>query len=101
MGLRPAADALSRELSYDDGKVELDAPHVDTLAGERERLPELSYEGTGGDVDGQQAFTFATNEAGCTWINSLSSPSDAIADSNAPSAADFRTSLQPGPISSS
>ena len=63
MGLRPAYDALSRELKYDDGKANWTLSRVDTLAGDRERLPELSYEGTGGVVDGRQAFTFATSEA--------------------------------------
>lgn len=63
MGLRPAYDALNRELKYDDGKPNWTISRVDTLAGDRERLPELSYEGTGGVVDGHLAFTFATSEA--------------------------------------
>jgi DNA polymerase alpha-associated DNA helicase A len=63
MGLRPAYDALSRELKYDDGKSNWTLSRVDTLAGDRERVPELNYEGTGGVVDGHQAFTFATSEA--------------------------------------
>jgi DNA polymerase alpha-associated DNA helicase A len=62
MGLRPAYDALSRELKYDDGKANWTLSLVDTLAGDRERLPELSYEGTG-VVGGRMAFTFATSEA--------------------------------------
>ena len=63
MGLRPAHDALSRELKYDDGKANWTLSRVDTLAGDPERLPELSYEGTGGVVGGRLAFTFATSEA--------------------------------------
>ena len=63
MGLRPAHDALSRELKYDDGKANWTLSRVDTLAGDPERLPELSFEGTGGVVGGRQAFTFATSEA--------------------------------------
>ena len=62
MGLRPAHDALSRELKYDDGKANWTLSRVDTLAGDPERLPELNYEGTG-FVGGRQAFTFATSEA--------------------------------------
>jgi DNA polymerase alpha-associated DNA helicase A len=62
MGLRPAYDALSRELKYDDGKSNWTLSRVDTLAGDRERLPELSYEGTG-FVDGRLTYTFATSEA--------------------------------------
>ncbi len=61
MGLRPAYDALSRELKYDDGKANWTLSRVDTLAGDPERLPELSYEGTG-FVGGRLAFTFATSE---------------------------------------
>jgi hypothetical protein len=60
MGLRPAHDALSRELKYDDGKANWTLSRVDTLAGDPERLPELSYEGTG-VVGGRQAYTFATS----------------------------------------
>lgn len=63
MGLRSAYDALGRELKYDDGKPNWTLSRADTLAGDRERLPELSFEGTGGVVDGRLAFTFATSEA--------------------------------------
>jgi DNA polymerase alpha-associated DNA helicase A len=63
MGLRQAYDALGRELKYDDGKPNWTLSRVDTIAGDRERLPELSYEGTGGIVDGRLTFTFATSEA--------------------------------------
>jgi DNA polymerase alpha-associated DNA helicase A len=62
MGLRPTYDALNRELKYDDGKANWTLSHIDTLAGDRERFPELSYEGTG-DISGRLAYTFATNEA--------------------------------------
>ncbi|MGR1884628.1 hypothetical protein ACUX3B_24360, partial [Salmonella enterica] len=58
MGLRPAYDALGHELKYDDGKPNWTLSRVDTLAGDRERFPDLSYEGTGGVVDGRLAFTF-------------------------------------------
>lgn len=63
MGLRQAYDALGRELKFDDGKPNWTLSRVDTLAGDRERLPELSYEGTGVVADGRLAFTFATSEA--------------------------------------
>jgi DNA polymerase alpha-associated DNA helicase A len=62
MGLRPANDALNRELKYDDGKANWTLSYVDTLAGDRERSPELSYEGTG-DIGGRRAYTFAPSEA--------------------------------------
>lgn len=62
MGLRPAYDALIRELKYDDGKANWTLSCVDTLAGDHERLPELSYEGTGA-VSGRLAYTFTTSEA--------------------------------------
>jgi DNA polymerase alpha-associated DNA helicase A len=61
MGLRPAHDALGRELKYDDGKANWTLSRVDTLAGDRERLPELSYEGTG-VVGGRRVFTFSASE---------------------------------------
>lgn len=62
VGLRPAYDSLSRELKYDDGKANWTLSRADTLAGDRERFPALSYEGTG-SVDGRRAFTFATSAA--------------------------------------
>jgi DNA polymerase alpha-associated DNA helicase A len=62
MGLQPARDALSRELNYDDGKANWTLSRVDTLAGDTERLPALSYEGTD-FVGGRLAFTFATSDA--------------------------------------
>jgi DNA polymerase alpha-associated DNA helicase A len=61
MGLRPAHDALNRELKYDDGKANWTLSRVDTLAGDGERFPELSYEGT--DGSGRLVYTFATSEA--------------------------------------
>jgi hypothetical protein len=63
MGLRPAHDALGRELKFDDGKPNWTLSRGDGLAGDRERFPELSYEGTGDVVEGRLPFTFATNEA--------------------------------------
>ncbi|MCA1534780.1 AAA family ATPase [Bradyrhizobium sp. NBAIM03] len=63
MGLRPAYDALGHELRYDDGKPNWTLSRLDALAGDRERLPELSYEGTGGIVEGRLTYTFATSEA--------------------------------------
>jgi DNA polymerase alpha-associated DNA helicase A len=61
MGLRPAHDALNRELKYDDGNANWTLSRVDTLAGDGERFPELSYEGT--DGSGRLVYTFATSEA--------------------------------------
>jgi DNA polymerase alpha-associated DNA helicase A len=63
MGLRPAYDALNRELKYDDGKPNWTLSYTDALTDEHERFPQLSFEGTEALVDGQLAFTFATSEA--------------------------------------
>ncbi len=62
MGFRPAAEAMSRELRYDDGKAAWTITRFATLSGGRERLPDLGYLGTG-EYDGQQAFVFASNQA--------------------------------------
>lgn len=62
MGLRPAAEAMRRELKYDDGKVNWTVSKSAKLATGRERVPELSYEGSN-LVDGKLAFAFATNLA--------------------------------------
>nr|WP_201415328.1 AAA domain-containing protein [Mesorhizobium sp. J8] len=60
MGLRPAAEALRRELKYDDGKANWALSQTARLATGRERVPELSYEGSG-LVGGKTAFAFGTN----------------------------------------
>ncbi len=60
MGLRPAAEALRRELKDDDGKANWTLSHTTRLAIGRERVPELSYEGSG-LVRGKTAFAFGTN----------------------------------------
>lgn len=62
MGLRPAAEAMRRELKYDDGKVNWTVSRSAKLATGRERLPELSYEGSN-LVNEKLAFAFATNLA--------------------------------------
>lgn len=62
MGLHPAADALTRELRHDDGTAEWTVSKFATLAGGRERLPELRNLGSG-ESDGQRAFAFTANEA--------------------------------------
>ncbi|HEY4201528.1 MAG TPA: AAA domain-containing protein [Devosiaceae bacterium] len=62
MGLRAAAEALRRELRYDDGKVNWTVSRSSYLATGRERLPELSYEGSN-LINGKVAFAFATNIA--------------------------------------
>lgn len=62
IGLRPAAEALRRELLHDDGRTEWTVAGFDTPAGGRERLPQLRYLGNG-EYRGQQAFAFATNQA--------------------------------------
>jgi hypothetical protein len=62
MGLRPATEALRRELRYDDGKANWTLSRNANLATGRERLPELSYEGNT-LVDGKVAFAFGTNLA--------------------------------------
>ncbi|PTW60577.1 AAA domain-containing protein [Breoghania corrubedonensis] len=60
MGLRPAAEALRRELKDDDGKANWMLSQTARLAMGRERAPELSYEGTG-LINGKTAFAFGTN----------------------------------------
>jgi DNA polymerase alpha-associated DNA helicase A len=62
LGLRPAADALRRELRQDDGRAEWTVSKFATLAGGRERLPDLRYQGSG-ETDGRQAFAFTANDA--------------------------------------
>ena len=62
LGLRPSADAIKRELRHDDGKTEWTVTGFDTLAGGRERLPQLRYLGSG-EYQGQQAFVFTSNQA--------------------------------------
>ena len=61
IGLRKASEALSRELKYDDNKANWTLSRVDTLAGDRERFPVLSYEGTA-YVGNLRAFTFETSK---------------------------------------
>jgi hypothetical protein len=60
MGLRPAAEVLRRELKYDDGKANWTLSQTARLATGRERVPELSYEGSG-QIKGKTAFAFGTN----------------------------------------
>ncbi|MDN5925575.1 MAG: AAA domain-containing protein [Hyphomicrobiales bacterium] len=60
MGLRPAAEALRRELRYDDGKANWVLSQTASLVTGRQRVPELSYEGSG-LVNGKSAFAFGTN----------------------------------------
>lgn len=62
MGLRSTADAIKRELRHDDGRTEWTVTKFDTLAGGRERLPELRYFGSG-VYGGQEALAFASNQA--------------------------------------
>lgn len=61
MGLRPIADAIKRELRQDDGRTEWTVTEFDTLAGGRERLPQLRYLGSG-EYAGQPAFAFTSNQ---------------------------------------
>lgn len=60
MGLHPVAEALRRELKFDDGRENWTLSKAANLAVGRERSPELSYEGNG-EIDGQTAFAFTTN----------------------------------------
>ncbi len=60
LGLRPAWDALRRELRDDDGRAEWTVSRLSSLAAERERLPNLRYQGSG-QTGGRQAFAFATD----------------------------------------
>ncbi|RUV41292.1 helicase [Mesorhizobium sp. M1A.T.Ca.IN.004.03.1.1] len=60
MGLRPAAEALRRELKYDDGKANWTLSQAASLATGRERVPELNYEGSS-LINGKTALAFATN----------------------------------------
>ena len=60
--MRPAADAIKRELRHDDGRAEWTVTRFDALAGGRERQPELRYLGSG-EYKGQQPFAFTSNQA--------------------------------------
>ncbi len=60
MGLRPATEALRRELKHDDGKANWTLSQTARIAVGRERVPELSYEGSG-LIKGKTAFAFGTN----------------------------------------
>lgn len=60
MGLRPGAEALRRELKYDDGKANWTLSQTARLAMGRERVAELSYEGSG-LIKGKTAFAFGSN----------------------------------------
>ncbi|SEP49500.1 Part of AAA domain-containing protein [Methylobacterium sp. ap11] len=62
MGLRKGADALRRELSHDDGKANWTLSQSASLAMDRDRAPELSYEGSG-LVEGVAALAFGTDQA--------------------------------------
>lgn len=62
MGLRPAEDALRRELRYEDDRIEWTLTASDRLSGGRERLPELRYLGDG-SYCGRQAFAFTSSQA--------------------------------------
>lgn len=62
MGLRPAEDALRRELRYEDDRIEWTLTASDRLSGGREKLPELRYLGDG-SYGGRQAFAFTSNQA--------------------------------------
>ncbi|MFS3135664.1 DEAD/DEAH box helicase [Gluconacetobacter sacchari] len=62
IGLRPAADALKRELRHDDGRTEWTVTRSGSLAGGRERLPDLRYLGSG-EYKGRQAFAFTSSQA--------------------------------------
>jgi hypothetical protein len=62
IGLRSAADAIKRELRHDDGRAEWTITQFDTLAGGRERQPELRYLGSG-EYMGRHAFAFTSNQA--------------------------------------
>lgn len=62
IGLRPAEEAIRRELRHDDGRTEWTLTRFDTLSGGRERLPDLRYQGSG-DYNGRAAFAFTANEA--------------------------------------
>ena len=60
LGLRPAAEALRRELKYDDGKANWTLSQAARLAVGRERVPELSYEGST-LIKGKTAYAFGSN----------------------------------------
>ncbi|OEO29005.1 helicase [Devosia insulae DS-56] len=61
LGFQPAAEALRREMARDDGKTGWTLSRADTLGTERERRPDLTYEGRG-EFSGRRAFTFAVSD---------------------------------------
>ena len=61
VGLHPATEALKRELDIDDGRTSWTLSRVTTLAGERSRLPQLKFEGSG-IVGGKRAYAFTASE---------------------------------------
>ncbi len=60
-GLRPCAEALRHELSHDEGRPDWTVSASDALAGMREKVPELSFEGAE-DTDGHRLYGFSSSE---------------------------------------
>ncbi|UOG28874.1 DEAD/DEAH box helicase [Agrobacterium fabrum] len=60
-GFKPVAEAMARELSNDDGRANWTFSRSDTLAGDRERAPQLNFEGTE-VVGGKKAYAFTTGD---------------------------------------
>lgn len=60
-GLKPAAEALNRELANDDGKSNWTLSRTDALSGDRERSPQLTFEDTE-IVDGRKVYNFTSSE---------------------------------------
>jgi hypothetical protein len=99
MGLRPAAEGLRRELKYDDGKANWTLSQTAGLALGRERVPELSYEGSG-LIKGKTAFAFGSNlsiQAG----NGFSCALARTLVPSGPSGDGCRILWPPGPMSNS
>ncbi|ACM39282.1 helicase ATP-binding protein (plasmid) [Allorhizobium ampelinum S4] len=61
-GFKPAAESMARELSNDDGRANWTFSRSDTLGSDRERAPQLNFEGTE-VVGGKKAYAFTTGDA--------------------------------------
>lgn len=60
-GFKSAETALGRELANDDGRANWTFSRTDTLAGDRDRSPQLNFEGTE-IIEGKKAYAFTTGD---------------------------------------
>ncbi|NSZ87627.1 AAA domain-containing protein (plasmid) [Agrobacterium tumefaciens] len=60
-GFKPIAESMARELSNDDGRANWTLSRSDTLGGDRERAPQLNFEGTE-VIGGKKTYAFTTGD---------------------------------------